>query len=259
MTPRPATEWILPVAAPLLGPAEAHVWKAQLPAPGEEATEGIHLLDVGERDRADRFHFAEHRRQYIFSHVVLRTVLAHYAGLPPAQLRFATKAAGKPVLDGVNARGLEFNLSHSGRMTLVAVSGSSAVGVDVEEWSANVEVDDLAKHFFSTGECLALGQLSHEAGRRAFFACWSRKEAYIKATGLGVTAGLDYFDVVVDPAGPARLLADRRHPAATRSWQLTDLDVGAGFAAAIATSSGSTVRCFLFDQPAHRPLLGASW
>ncbi len=143
----------------------------------------------------------------------------------------------------------EFNLSHSGDLILLGISGGAPVGVDVEQWSPDVEFSDLAVNYFSTLERERLIALDRGLWPEAFFNCWSRKEAYLKATGEGVTNGLDHFDVAFVPGEPARLIADRRDPRATARWSLEALPMPAGYSAAFVTSTSASSRTRYLLQP----------
>jgi len=134
---------------------------------------------------------------------------------------------------------VEFNLSHSDDLALVAVARAHQLGVDLERWSEGVEHLELAERFFSPAERDALRALAHapdlvEAG---FFAAWTRKEAYLKATGHGISRGLHHFDVTLAPGEPAQLLADRLDPEATARWSLIALEPAPGFSAALVVAS----------------------
>lgn len=181
---------------------------------------------------------------YVVAHGGLRHVLAGYTGIKPGALAFDVGAAGKPSLAIPNSDkhepAIEFNLSHSGHVVLIAVARGRAVGVDVERWDRQVEHVSLAEHFFSPYERDALRQLSgdSEALNEGFFNAWSRKEAYLKALGAGIAQGLHHFDVSLRPGEPAALLADRNDSAATMRWEMMSLDVGHEYSAALVAAAG---------------------
>ena len=223
---------------PPLGAHDVHVWR--VPLDDETRVESYWaLLDDEERRRATRFVRDVHRRRFIAAHGALRTILAGYLDARPTALAFVTGEHGKPALRDVTGRPpVEFNLSHSDDLALVAVARAHPVGVDLERWS-EVEHLELAERFFSPGERSALRALAHaphlvEAG---FFAAWTRKEAYLKATGQGITRGLHHFDVALAPGEPARLLADRLDDQATARWAMFALDPAPGYSAALVVAS----------------------
>jgi 4'-phosphopantetheinyl transferase len=169
-------------------------------------------------------------------------LLGAYSGLPPTALRFQYGPQGKPFLEGSD---VQFNLSHSGNLALFAFARSRALGVDLEATDRAVEGDALAARFFSPAENAELAALPPEVRQAAFFACWTRKEAYIKATGLGLSLALDSFDVSVAPGRSARLLATRPRAEEATHWQLTDLSVGPGYAGALCVAgSGWTLHAW---------------
>lgn len=174
-------------------------------------------------------------------------ILAAYDEVDPRALEFSVGEHGKPELiagGAANRELLHFNLSHSGDMALVAVARHGAVGVDVERWRTNVQHLEIAERFFSPSECDALLNLPRETPETVllgFFSTWSRKEAYLKATGHGISRGLHHFDVSTGGKA-AELLADRLDPGALARWNMTHLTVGPGYSAALvaARSSGGT-------------------
>lgn len=241
-----APPWFAPIERPTLGQGEVHVWKASVAGWALYEPELLSLLDASETARAARFHFARDRVQFVVAHGLVRRLLGHYAGDAPERIRFGSGPAGKPcIVSPAQSSYVQFNLSHSADVILMAVMMHSAVGVDVEQWSDDVEPVDLSSHFFSPGERQELLALGPQHRAAAFFATWARKEAYIKATGLGVSQGLGYFDVTVAADRPGRLLADRLAPNTTGSWHMIDLDVGPGYSATLVVNTAATLpRCF---------------
>jgi 4'-phosphopantetheinyl transferase len=209
------------------------VWRVRLDA-GDER-EHRALLSVDEHARADSLAFAALRHDYVVAHGMLRRILAHYADRPPTSLALSVAELGKPAL--ANAPDIRFNLSHSGHLALVAVARTD-VGVDVERWSERVVVTELAARVFSPAECRALEALATpEDVRAGFYAAWTRKEAYMKATGHGITRGFDHFDVTLRPGDEARLCADRLDAGATERWRMWSLDAGSGYSAALVAAA----------------------
>ena len=228
------TAWNSPAHLPALGPDEIHVWKASVVelTPREAAFSA--LLDQAERERGARFLHLGDRFRHVVSHGLLRTLAGHYLGRAPEALAFAEGTHGKPHLSGLDQGRLAFNLSHSGDAVLIAMARRGNVGVDVECWNERLDeraVDRITESVFSPRECAALRRMPPDRRRAAFYAVWSRKEAFIKATGLGLSQVLAHFDVSAEP-GEARLLADSAGGA--DRWMLHDLDVGPGYSAALA-------------------------
>ena len=240
--------WDAVARVPQLDIADVHVWRVITSAWRPRVAALRDRLSMDEKARADRFHFAKDRDQYVVAHGALRTLLAHYTGLHPASLRFQLGPSGKPSLVIASAEQPPlFNLAHSADVTLIAVTRSAEVGIDVEAWTDDLDPLDLAAHFFSPGECSELESLAAVDRRRGFFACWARKEAYIKATGVGVSRGLDYFDVTVAPDSAGRIRADRSVTSPARHWSMLDLDVAARYSATVVVEGPHQIRRFHFD------------
>ena len=194
------------------------------------------LLSDDERARMDRFLRPADRVRFGVAHGWLRRVLGAYLDMAPSALAFGAGEHGKPFLRDA---ALEFNLSHSGDLALVAVAAHGPVGVDVERWDHAVECLDLAERFFSAAELGALHALRDDAPRvvEGFFATWSRKEAYLKATGHGITRGLRHFDVPFAPGSAAALLADRLDADATGRWAIAELAPAPSYSGALVAAA----------------------
>jgi 4'-phosphopantetheinyl transferase len=163
------------------------------------------VLAPDEVARAGRFRSEEARRAHVIARGRLRQLLAAVLGGPADAVRLAASARGKPGLAAPDGSGVRFSLAHSGRLMLCALTRDDEVGVDVEQVRDDVEVAEIARRFFAAEEVLGLLALPAAARREAFFACWTRKEAMLKATGDGLARALDSFVVSVDPGRPAVL------------------------------------------------------
>lgn len=227
-----ATSWSQAPASLSLDEGEVHVWRIALDQPESAVMRFRNMLEDYETLRADRFHFEKDRRSFIISRGFLRQVIARYLSSPPDSLRFSYGPYGKPALDGeLKASTLRFNLSHSHGVALIAVAETRELGVDVEYIRADFAGTDIARRFFSPHEVAALSALPAEQQVAAFFRCWTRKEAYIKAIGRGLSQPLDGFDVTLAPELPPALLrADEDDPS---RWSLSDIDAGSEYAAAL--------------------------
>lgn len=232
--------WPVTDHPPELRPNSVHVWRVDL-ADLHNETELFAILSDDEQALACRLYSRLHRTRYTAAHGMLRRILAGYVNEQPAQLHFETGAHGKPAFSSKNGfapTSLHFNLSHSGEMALVAVARSGAVGVDVEWWRNDVQHLELAERFFSPREQQSLRAGSGDSEpKRGFFAAWSRKEAYLKATGFGISRGLHHFDVTIHPHLPAQLLEDRLDPSATQRWAMANIEVGSGYSAALVAAT----------------------
>jgi 4'-phosphopantetheinyl transferase len=233
---------------------EVHVWRASLAATPDELARHAAVLGDDERARAERFRFDVHRNRFIAGRAIQRQVLARYLGADPAALRYRLAHHGKPALDGAHAStDLRFNVSNADDGLLIAVALGRELGVDLEAVKAVDDRDAVARRFFSVPENQVYDAIPEEARDLAFFTCWTRKEAYIKAIGEGLSMPLDRFDVTLRPGEPAHLLCTRGDPDQAARWTLRELDPGPGWLAALAVEGGGwSLR--LFDWNPARPL-----
>lgn len=220
-----------------LGPRTVHAWAVPVtdpPVPLEALR--VHL-SVTERDRAARFHFEADRVRYVIARGLLRELLARYSCSEPGALRFVYGEHGKPALRDAGAGELEFNVSHSGDWVMIGVARGSAVGVDVERIRPVSDLDAIVARRFTAAEAARILDLPQPDRTVAFFTCWTRKEACLKAFGSGLSASLDRFEVserLEDPA-PLRSVAGVPHHVA--DWSLWSLVPEPGYLAAVAVQS----------------------
>jgi len=215
----------------LIGRA-VHVWPVSIQAPDSTVESFRRLLAPDETERAARFRFEHLRSSFILARGALRILLGRYLKSPPQDLTFSYGSKGKPTLR--RPASLQFNASHSGDLALFAFTMDCEIGVDVEAIRPMPDSEDIAKRFFCTEETAELMSLPSGQRDRSFFLCWTRKEAYIKATGEGLSAPLDAFRVTLRPGEPARIIHLAGDPTAAQSWTLHDLAPGPGFAGALA-------------------------
>lgn len=214
---------------------EVHVWRASLDLPAEAVARLTRTLSPDEAARAARFHFKRHRRRFTVARGVLRNLLALYLHREPDALPLVRGAQGKPGLaEAWGDFDLRFNVAHSGEIALFALARGREVGVDLERIRPMPDAGKLAARFFSVPEKEALARLPAAEQEAAFFRCWVQKEAFIKATGRGLSQGLSGFAVAVLPAEPASLRFVEGDPAEPGRWSLTFLDPGRGYVAALA-------------------------
>lgn len=213
---------------------QVYVWIVELKQPDHIVQQLASFLTVDEMQRANRYHFKRDSRHFIVARGIVRLVLSHYLDCPPAEVQFALGAYGKPsVTMQPNGLDLRFNVSHSHELALIAVTLGREVGVDIEQIRPLDDADLIAEHFFSLSERAVLRSLPAAAKQQGFYACWSRKEAYIKATGLGLTQVLSEFDVTLAPHEPIRLVRVQDKPAEAQHWSYLSLSPPAGYAAAL--------------------------
>jgi medium-chain acyl-[acyl-carrier-protein] hydrolase len=241
----PPPAWQKATAVPALTTDEVHVWRVPLEQPTNCLAALRQTLSTDELQRSERFYFEKDRKHFLAGRGILRMLLARYLDRDPAQLAFSYNPQGKPALAGPSE--LAFNLAHSHGLALVAVTRRREVGVDLELIRPEFAGEQVAERFFSPVEVAALSTLEASRRQEAFFACWTRKEAYLKATGKGLSLALDSFDVSVVP-GEAALLGTRHDPAAVRRWSMRDLDPGPGYAGAVA-AEGHDWRLWCADWP----------
>jgi 4'-phosphopantetheinyl transferase len=221
---------------------EVHVWRAVLEQPGETMRRLSTFLSHEELEKANRFYFPKDRNGFIVSHAFLRDVISRYIQVDPWNLEFRVNPHGKPALAAAFQEfDIQFNLSHSNEYALVAVMRGQAVGVDVELIRPEFGGADIARRFFSPSEVHALLSISPENQGDAFFRCWTRKEAFIKAIGRGLALPLDEFDVSVLPEEPAGLLSTRFDPQEAARWSMFQVDPAPGYSGSVAAKGKSVV------------------
>ena len=191
-----------------LASGELHVWQTALDLPADQVQRARELLSPAEQERADRFHFDRDRRRFSVARSTLRLILSIYLQQPPDQIVFTHNPYGKPAISAP----LHFNVTHAHELALFAVTAAAPVGIDVEYTGRHVaDRDALARRFFSAQEVEVYQALAEVERRAAFWCCWTRKEAYIKALGTGLSHPLDRFVVSLRPDQPAAASGTRIH------------------------------------------------
>jgi 4'-phosphopantetheinyl transferase len=225
------------------------VWDVDLERAHDEISRLERMLPDADIRRAARQPFEARRRDLIISGAALRSILASYLGADPGAVRFSIDRGGKPRVDARwNAMPLSFNLSHSRGRALVAVTIEREVGVDLERLRRDLPIDRLASRFFAPREIAALRSTPDDLRAAAFFACWTRKEAFVKATGAGIfRQSLQSFAVSVDPGPGPVPLAIPGHEAEAGRWRLESIAAPPGYAAAVAVEGPFRVRRFRWN------------
>lgn len=215
--------------------------------PSSDLASDLALLDAGELDRYHRFHFERDRSRFAVAHAEMRRILGAYLDRPPSSLRFRANRFGKPEIEGEAA--IRFNLSHTSGLdpvsgvAVLALSLDTEVGIDIEEIH-DIETE-VARQNFSQAELSALGSLAGEEWLWGFYRCWTRKEAILKAEGVGLNLPLDAFDVSLLPGAPAELLGTKPAAAHLHPWKLHDVSPGGRLVAALAAGNAEAeIRCF---------------
>jgi len=218
----------------LLAFNQVHIWRINLAQQDDEIQRCRRVLSADELDRADRFYFERHRRRFTVARAAMRHILSRYAGIDAPGLRFSYGQKGKPALaGGLEQSGIEFNLSHSSERALLAVARGLRLGVDIEWIKPDFATDEIAERFFSATEVDCLRSLPAGQRAEAFFSCWTRKEAYIKALGEGLSVPLDSFAVAFAPGTAAALLHVKVNPAEVERWSMYNIAVTDGYKAAL--------------------------
>ena len=221
----------VPASSLTLSADEVHVWHPDL---DQHAAADLRLLlSDDEIARADRFHFAKDRDHYIVARGLLRNLLASYLSIQATELRFVYAEKGKPSLDASQSGTINFNLAHSKTRAIYAFSLGRQIGVDLEYIREDLEGDRIAERFFSARDISELKTVPAELRKQAFFNCWTRKEAYIKARGEGLSMPLDEFDVSLLPGAEAALLRNHKAPEEVRRWTMQSIKVPVGYVAAL--------------------------
>jgi 4'-phosphopantetheinyl transferase len=221
----------MPVVRPKeLAAHEVHIWTMPTHAAEAALTELERVVGEDEQERASRFHFRHLRDSFVVTHGVLRCVLAGYLDLAPQEISFAAGARGKPGVSDTSL--LQFNLTHSDAMAAIAVMTDCAVGIDLERLRPIADMEEIARRYFCAEEAAEILGLPADERDRAFFRCWTRKEAYIKAIGDGLSCPLDSFQVTIE--ADAQLVHIAGDRAAAAAWTLHDLPLAPGYIAAVA-------------------------
>lgn len=229
----------------LLPTGEVHLWRVDLDAVAVAETRWQRILADDELERAKTFRFSRDRRYFTATRALLRILLGSYVECNPEKLTFAYEEKRKPFLKSCHGSDpVEFNLSHSGSRALLAFARGRKVGVDIEQMRNNLEYEVLALRFFSPAEQKELSALGLSEKCRGFFRCWTRKEAYIKATGAGLSLPLGEFDVSLAAGVQSALLATRPHPGDAKLWSLREVPAGEGYEAALCVQgNGWVLKC----------------
>jgi len=234
-----ADEWGPQSEPPTLLADQIHVWRADLNCDPELLRRFEFTLAPDEKARADRFHFPRDRNAFVATRGVLRDLLAKYVSRNPAELMFDYGARGKPSLRGAPKHPVQFNVSRSYGLALLAFTLERSVGVDIELIRPDFGGIEIAERYFSPPEIRELKSLPSALSSEGFFLCWTRKEAYVKARGEGLQIPLDSFQITLTPGKPERL-----ESADSSRWSLRSLTPGPRYAGAlVAEGKNWRVHC----------------
>ena len=244
--------WCSPPKNFKLSSDDVHVWRATLDQPAEYVSQLAQSLSEDERLRAERFYFERDRSRFIVGRGLLRFILSRYLEIAANKLQFCYSSRGKPELvETSGAYKLRFNVSHSQEIVLYAVTRDRSIGIDVEHIRPMPEAEQIVNSFFSVYENNVFERLPLCQKQLAFFHCWTRKEAFVKAIGDGLSLPLDQFDVSLIPGEPARLLGIKGDRTCS-SWSLQDLTPAPDYVAALALEGQSwNLSCWEWQENAE--------
>lgn len=243
------THWDFPPEINRLGLGEVHIWRIWLDVAQDEVESLQVSVSKNEMERSKKFHFRKDRERYIVAHSSLRHILSRYLDLPPDQIHFTYNEQGKPELDpAYDYNAMRFNLSHSDSVGLVAISRGSRLGVDVERIRLQAHIEEIAHRFFSPGEVRQLMSQPESQREEAFFRCWTRKEAYLKALGVGMLLPLDHFEVALEPGVPPKIIHIGGDEGEAERWNLYHIDPMEGYIGALVVEGNPVKLKFLQSQ-----------
>ena len=242
-------QWRQSAPGELINSNEVHVWRVSLDASSDEFENLLKSLSVDELARAGRFHFERDRKRFIVARGILRKILGYYLGENPINVLFEYTAHGKPALvpNTGNDR-LCFNLSHSDACALYAIARSNKIGIDIESVRHDIEEDLIARKFFSQGEINSLEKIDKNKRTGLFFQYWTRKEAFIKALGQGISFPLEQCDVSLMNGNILSPIILSGNNGKSSCWHVQDLFPGEGYVAAIAVEGGGCdISCWSYS------------
>lgn len=225
---------------------EAHIWFGKITTEALSIQKFHNLLSPDERERAIKFKFAKHRNQFTWCRGLLRYLSGHYLNVLPESILFKYGEYGKPYYDISTT--LKFNVSHSGIYGLLGFSLNAELGVDIEEIKPHFNVLEIAQNFFSELEIKTLKKISSERQNEAFYSCWTRKEAFIKAKTQGLTFPLKSFSVSLDSVNSAKLIETKWNIEEKKRWNLYSFKPSEKYIAAICTNKDIIqIHCYNWD------------
>jgi 4'-phosphopantetheinyl transferase len=236
---------------PALTPGDIHVWRLKLDLAPAQIASLCCVLTGDEQARADRFHADRHRHRFIACRAQVRQLLAGYLNERPERIDFCHGPQGKPALGAPwSNSGIDFNVSNSHDMALCAVAWHCELGVDIEHLREGRDHEGLAARFFAPQEVATLNALAADRRTEAFLRCWTRKEAVLKAVGIGLSFPLDRLVVTLAPNVPARMLAFDGTPAAAANWWLEHLEPAPDYVGALAAPGDRRLlSCWSLEAP----------
>ena len=227
--------WEEPPPKLVLGPDEVHIWRGNLDLSRERVEKLALTLSTDEVERANRFYFQQHKERFIVGRGTLRTILASYLKTDPVTLQFEYNKRGKPRLGGdFSGHELQFNLSHSEGLVLYGFTRGHLLGIDVEYLSAGKDIEGIAQRFFTPREYAIIKELAEPEKQKAFFRCWTAKEAYLKAVGSGLAGSINSIEVSFLTEEAIELLSIDKNSQAAANWSLLNIPLSQDYIATLA-------------------------
>lgn len=245
--------WAIPEVDTRLDGDSVHVWRIAIPELPSRVLSSAPVLSRLEQEKACRFYFEQDRHKYLTIHAAVRQILSGYLNQPPAKIEYAYTDYGKPYLAGNGDQALHFNLSHSGWIALLGITMDREIGIDIEQMRVESVDPRVARRFFAPNESSALFAMPESERVKAFFNCWTRKEAFVKGVGEGLSYPLDQFEISVDANGsnnPIIHLKTYRNPLDADQWRIQHLAPGDGYTGALAVRGRAwTLKCWQWKFP----------
>jgi 4'-phosphopantetheinyl transferase len=246
--------WNVPPTQLLLSRKDVHIWRAVLDLPSNNVRKLKESLSIDERMKAEHFRFERDRSRFITARGILRLILGCYLSVEPSAIRFCYKKNGKPRLQNRFAKtGIQFNLSHSEGLALYVFARDHEVGVDIERIRDFPETEQMVEQFFSAREIVVFRTLSGSKKQETFFSWWTRKEAFVKATGDGLSYPIDTFDASAVPGKSIELFRILGDAEEASEWSIGDVRPAEEFAGAVAVEGGNwEVQCWQWPEQSKR-------
>lgn len=235
-----ASLWSKPPKNLVISNREVHIWRTFIDIDSPIIKTYLPVLSIDELEKANRFYFPNDRNRFITVRSVLRRIIGNYTGKHPRELKFDFNQYGKPFLSQNSSKStIKFNISHSHEVALIAVTQDFDIGVDVEYMHTNFDFEGIVEKFFSVNEKNVWRSLPSYHKVEAFFNCWTRKEAFIKAKGKGLSLPLNEFDVSFKPGEPALLLNTAWDRKEVGDWSVEEIKPANGYVGALAVKGSN--------------------
>ena len=232
---RKCGQWSCTSDGPILSSDQVHIWSISYEWLGANSTCFAQTISWDERARAERYRFLEDRSRFVIRRGILRMILGRYLSVEPSHIKLDYGPYGKPHLAGeFDSDSLQFSLAYSHELVVYAFARKCQVGIDVERIQPLPDIEQISAQFFTTRENRKINELDGLAKLLAFYHCWTRKEAYVKAIGAGLTYPMNQLEVSVDPNEPAQLLWAEKHPQAATQWSLKSFAPADDYVSALA-------------------------